>query len=215
MMTIKPFALLLAAVVLSGCAVDNTMRFDGSASRTLSLKASDPDGVLILGLPRPGFFETHSRPVHGVDLFAYDPTGNLLIPPEKGGRAFMLSEGGLAFDIVDTVDSVQYIVQRIPAGQYYLTRVYWGPYGQTLMSDGSISVEIQPGTVTYVGNPEFRTPLLIFQDVELLVVVRDDDAARSVLAKYPNIEPDMQVATPRIFKLSCNLDDGIDACYAQ
>ncbi len=208
MQAIRLAFMAMVVAMLSGCAADSAVRMNGSAPRTLTLSAADLDGVLIVGMPRG------ARKVNTLVFHSYDPVSNLLISPEKGGQVFELSGGGTLFDVVDTVGRVQYILQRIPLGSYYLTTVYWGPYGRTLLTEGSVAVEVQSGTARYVGNLEFRTPVLIFQDVTIRLGSRHDSAARSFLAKYPGIAVEMQNQTLQIFKLNCVLDDGIKACYA-
>jgi len=180
----------------------------------VSLSEADPDGIFVLGVPRAGFswISDGSREIYTLKFYSYDTTSNLLVAPERGGMAFSVTRGGTAVDTVDEVNGVQYLVQRVPAGNYYLTQVDWGPYGRTLLSQGSVGLTIDPGTVSYFGNLVFDTPLLIFQDVTVRLGQRQDGTALSILAKYPNIRLEMQSVVPRLHKLNCDLDDGVEAC---
>ncbi|NKB50210.1 MAG: hypothetical protein GKS02_12710 [Alphaproteobacteria bacterium] len=145
---------------------------------------------------------------------SYDPNRKLLISPTKGGQIFRISNGGVLIHNVDVVDGIQYLLQKIPAGHYYLAEVQWGAYARTTMPSGSIAAEVKPGTVNYVGNLVFKTPFSAFGEVGIKLNGRNDIAARSFLANYAQIKPEMQNASPRIFKLNCMLEDGVEACYA-
>ena len=201
--------LFIIVALLSGCVAETGTITQGSAPRTESLNTTDPEGVLIVGFPR-----RITRSVHTLVIHTYDPDQNLLVSPAKGGQIFKLSSGGTFFHNVDVIDDVQYLLQKLPSGHYYLTGVYWGPHGRTLMANGSVAAEVKPGTVSYVGNLEFDTPIFVFSDVDIELNGRNDDAARDLVAQYQQIKPEMQNASLRIFKLSCLLEDGVEACYA-
>jgi len=187
--------------------------------RTLALSPTDKDGVLIVGHTRG------SRTPTALIFHSYDPAAKRLVPPSKGGIHLKVEVGRTIFQRSDLFGNVQYDVIKVPAGHYYLSKVMWrdrGAYATTLfdeIDDGSVAIEVAPGKVTYAGTLAFQTPFLALAgvpigDVAFWVSKKNDAQARNVLAGYPHVKGPMVSPDLKMFRLDCDLDKGVEACYA-
>lgn len=208
---------LLTALTLSACTttVENIDHRSGSADKSLSLVPQNSDGILIIGLQVPGFFSGRKDYIHTMEFRSFDPTKRRLIPEANGGRTIQLHRGGTLFNKGESAENkrFRYLIQRLPSGFYFMTAVGWGPYGHTLMSNGSFAVEIKPGRVNYIGNVRFKTPLLVFQSVNIFPAGRDDRFAAQAMEKFKGVKATIDHQEMSISKLNCNMTNGLQGCY--
>lgn len=182
----------------------------------LSLTPTDTDGILVIGLYVGNrFFSTGRTQIGGMQFQSLDLATRRLIPETRGGHSIMLNRGGSIFnkDFSAEKGGYRYLVQRLPAGAYYMTNVFWGPNGNGVMSEGSIAVDVKPGVVTYIGNVSFKVPFFVFQDVKFKPRDREDAFVSRIMANYKNVTSPISHQRMSVYKLSCDLKQGIGACY--
>lgn len=207
------FVLTLAFVgVLIGCETIESTRLELSAPTDATFGPDQQSGAVIIGIDHDNWLPSFPPDVQTLVFWTYDPGAKRLIPPEQGGTVIRWWRG-TQFMNHNIPGGIQYILQLFPAGDYYLTTVTWGPYGVAYLADGSIAFSVKPETVTYVGNVDFKTPPLIFLAVDLVLLGRDDAAAKSLLAKYPALDGEIWHQTLEPFQLDCNMKDGLTPCF--
>lgn len=130
--------LILISLLLAACGTEpkNLDQRRGSADPSLSLVPQDTDGILVIGLRT-----RRGPPVHMMEFRSYDPTTRRLIPEAKGARVIRLHSGGTIFekDYSARKRGVRYLVQRLPAGSYYMTTVFFGS-ATKFMSEESLAI---------------------------------------------------------------------------
>lgn len=199
----KVGAVLLAALVLASCQTTPTTRLYKSAERTTTLAPSDNKGVLIIGLQIESLIE--KQKFSSLDFWTIDKSRRLLVHPDQGGHVVILSRGSWLFGR-DKQGDVEYVLQTLPAGDYYLTYVelpqkQW-PF---VPKPTSFAFTIKPGVATYIGTYDFDPPYTIFGDYEIETRERRPNDARALLAQYPHMPQEMWDQTPEWFNLKCKL----------
>lgn len=196
---------LILAVGITGCVTTTpTIETVRSAPRETILAAGE--GGLIIGLKANNIL-TAPRDVKRLELWQVDQARSLLVDPERGGKVVGLTRGSWLFGR-DKSGDTEYILQKLPAGTYFLTYVDWGDHGRSPIRDKSIAFTVKPGAVTYVGNYGFDTPWTIFGQVAMTSLPRDVAAARGLLSQYPQLAGAMWDQVPTVMGLACTLDVG-------
>ena len=197
---------------LAACQTNEPKNLDlrqGSADLGLALAPKDADGILVLG------FQTKRHPpIHTMEFRSYDPATRRLIPEAKGAQVIRLRCNQSLFDSCNSAekDGIRYLVQRLPAGTYYMTMVFAG-YHEVVVSKNSVAIDIKPGVVNYTGNVRVDLPLFRFQDVRVRALVGNNAFVVELLQRYKDITAKTEFREATILKLDCDLDDGLKACY--
>jgi hypothetical protein len=202
------FLRLVAASILvvgvTGCVTTTpTVETFRSAPRETVLAAGE--GGLIIGLKAENFLTATLQDVRRLELWQVDQARNLLVDPERGGKVVGLTRGSWMFGR-DKSGDTEYILQKLPAGTYFLAYVDWGDHGRSPIREKSIAFTVKPGAVTYVGNYGFDTPWTIFGQVGMTSLPRDVAAARGLLSQYPQLAGAMWNQEPTVMALACSLE---------
>lgn len=198
---------MLAALALSGCATTPKIEHYKSAARDTVLSAADGHGALVIGIDLGSMWSMNNRDVRRLELWTVDTEKRLLIDPNRGGRVVGLTRGSWIAGR-DKAGNSELILQKVPAGTYYLAFANWGAGEASPIAPQSIAFTIKPGAAAYVGSYSFDTPWTIFGQIELKPVKRDTAAARALLAKYPNMSVEFVDEQARMMSLACKVEMG-------
>jgi hypothetical protein len=197
-------------LLIAGCAatIPSVETFN-NAPRDVALVPGE--GGLIVGL-EPVSLITLGRQVSRLELWQVDVDRGLLLDPKKGAKVV-----GLTHTLFErNVDGdMEYLLQRLPAGRYFLTYVNWGDHGHNPIHSRSIAFTVKPGETTYIGDFGFDTPWTVLSDVEMRILPRRPEAARKLLAQYKKLGPTFWDQEPVLLSLKCDLSaKGAQACLA-
>jgi len=202
---IRVGAVLLAALVMASCQTTPTTRLHKSAERTTALAPSDNKGVLIIGLQIESLIE--NRKFAEIELWSLDRGKRLLIHPDQGGKVIALSRGSWLAGR-DSQGDVEYVLQTLPAGDYYLAYVGQKAFERWVPQPTSFAFTIKPGMATYIGTYDFEPPFTMFGNFTIHARGRRPNDAGALLAKYPNMPQELWDQSPVWMDLACELKKG-------
>ncbi|WP_342641694.1 hypothetical protein [Rhodoligotrophos ferricapiens] len=197
---------VLACLLITACKTTEKTRLYKSADRTLTIAQDGGNGVLIVGLQIESLIELAK--FDKLELWTVDTEKRLLIHPDQGGKVIELIRGNWMFGR-DKQGDVEYVLQSLPAGTYFLT--YVDKAGQLMVpvEPMSFAFTIKPGVAAYIGTFDFRPPPVVAHiplgNYEIRPVERRLDDAKALLAQYPNLPQELWDQQPQYFNLACSL----------
>ncbi|WP_137392405.1 hypothetical protein [Rhodoligotrophos defluvii] len=206
MSVLRLCAVVLAALLVTACQTTEKTTLLRSADRNLAVSQNDGNGVLIVGLQIESIIELSKFDT--LEFWTVDPQQKLLIHPDQGGRVIRLVRGNWIFGR-DKQGDVEYVLQSLPAGTYYLT--YVDKAGELMLpvEPMSFAFTVRPGEATYIGTFDFRPPPVLGRipigNYEIRPVERRPHDAKALLAKYPNLPQELWDQQPMYMNLNCRL----------
>lgn len=218
-MLIRLLSLMMITVALSACAYDG-----GQISRTKSFGQNNQKTLVVLGVtlfsnaPYPLFrfrgYDPETGLSTGRNHFIDKSNRDTLTPNHPVADA--LSQGRLK------ADGHLYYIFEVEPGSWFLRSAHLQFNYQhediaqrTVFSNGAISFDAKPGTITYIGelrldvkrkdrSDPYSKPL-----IDIKTTTANLKAAQDYLKGFPNIRSDVRYVEPAVYDIKC-ADESIE-----